>query len=47
VVKLSQGWHKTRLELDWYPEAKGLVNAYIKRFCRYDLYVCVRVITLY
>jgi hypothetical protein len=25
MVELSQGWHVSRLELDWYHAAKGLV----------------------
>jgi hypothetical protein len=39
MVELSQGWHVSRLELDWYRATKGLVCEYVSRFSRYDLYV--------
>jgi hypothetical protein len=29
MVELSQGWHASHLELDWYCVAKGSVYEYI------------------
>jgi hypothetical protein len=40
MVKLSQEWHDTCLELDWYPEVKGLVNVYIQRFFADMIFMC-------